>query len=382
VATASAAQAAEVGMPRRPRRALASLLLGFCAASCGHDAPAEIDYRPLALGDGWSVSTPEQHGIDPAAVRRCYESAANLRNIYGLVLASHGELVAESYFNQRSVSTASPTASVTKSVTSALVGIALQEGLLASLDQPLLAFFPEIDAAALDARKLRITLRQTLQMRSGYPWEERAGTIDYLLSRASWIPLLGEFPLASDPGTAFGYSNLTAHMLGIVVARATSASLYDYARSRLFGPLGVEIASWPRDAQGYYFGSGDLAITARSMAKFGQLYLDDGVWDGARILPEGWVADSWRAYSRNVYGAPILGSIGELDYGYLWWSSVCGRHPVNFAWGHGGQLIFVIPEIDAVLVATAEYLGAQFGDEAWRKESGVMEVTGQCIASL
>lgn len=362
--------------------ALAGLLVSLGSASCGRDGVEEVDYRPLLLSDGWTVSTPERHGIDAGAVRRCYESAGRVRNLHSLLIVHDGELIAEAYFNGGSVHTANPTASVTKSVTSALVGIALGDGRLTSLDQTLLEFFPEIGGPSLDPRKGRITLRETLQMRSGYPWEERAGYLDRLFSSASWIPLLAEFPLAADPGTQFGYSNLTAHMMGIVVARAANASLYEYGRRRLFGPLGIDVPSWPRDAQGYYFGSGDIALTPRSMAKFGQLYLDDGIWAGARVLPSGWVADSFRASSFDVYGVEILASIRGLDYGYLWWSARAGRHRVDFAWGHGGQLIFVVGDLDAVVVATAEYLGAQFDDEAWRKERAVMEVVGECIASL
>lgn len=373
-----------MSLPRFPTL-LAAGLAGLTFASCKPDesrGSEALDYAPVALGDGWTVSTPEDHGLDPARIRGCYQSAAALQNIYSLLIVRDGELVSEAYFNGSGVHTATPTASVTKSIVSALVGIALRDGSLVSLDQRLASFFPEVDWAAQDARKATITLRQTLQMRSGYPWEERDGYLDSLFSSPSWISLLGTFPLIGDPGTRFGYSNLTAHMTGIVVARTTGRSLYAFARDRLFDPLGIEPRGWPRDSQGYYYGSGDAALTPRSMAKLGQLYLDDGLWEGAEILPPGWVEESWQRYSRDVYDGDILSSIRSLGYGYLWWSATSGAHRVDFAWGHGGQLIFVVRELDLVMVATSEYLGLQFGSEAWRKESGVMEVVGTCIASF
>lgn len=367
--------------------ALAAVLAGLSWPSCGGDGRSPervetLDYRPAARGDGWRVSTPEAHGLDPSRIRSCYQSAAALENIYSLLIVRDGELLGEAYFNGSRVDAATPSASVTKSITSALVGLALREGRLASLEQRLHEFFPEIDWRSPDPRKAMITLRQVLQMRSGYPWEERDGYLAALFSQPSWIPRLGDFPLLGDPGTRFGYSNLTAHVMGIVVARATGQSLHEFAQSHLFGPVGMEVRGWPIDADGYYFGSGDAAFPPRSMAKFGQLYLDDGLWNGAAVLPPGWVEQSLEAYSHNVYGSEILDSIRGLGYGYLWWSASCGSRRVDFAWGHGGQLIFVVRELDMVIVATARHLGLQFGQEAWRLERGVMEVVGNCIASL
>jgi CubicO group peptidase (beta-lactamase class C family) len=360
---------------------VASLTLTFCGGD-GSERVGVPDYAPLVLDDGWTASSPEEHGLDPARIGSCYQSAAALENIHSLLVVRDGELVSEAYFNGAGASAATPTASVTKSITSALVGIALHEGLLTSLDQPMADFFPEIEWRAQDPRKSAVTLRQILQMRSGYPWEEQAGYLDALFSRSDWIPLLAEFPLTTEPGTQFGYSNLTAHVMGIVVARAADRSLYDFARSRLFDPLGIQVPSWPKDARGCYYGSGDAALTPRSMAKLGQLYLDEGLWNGAAILPAGWVEESWRPYSIDVYDGDIMSSVRGLGYGYLWWSARSGSHHVDFAWGHGGQVVFVVRELRLVVVATAEYLGLQFGSEAWRKERGVLEVVGSCIASL
>ena len=298
-----------------------------------------------------------------------------------LLIAKDGRLIGEAYFGGASISEAQPTASVTKSITSALVGIALREGLLTSLDQRMIDFFPEAAGPGLDPRKASITLRQMLQMPSGHPWEERSGHLNALFSRSNWIPLIGEFPLTSDPGTEYGYSNLTAHLAGIIVARAANASLFDYGQARLFGPLGMTAPWWPADSPGYCWGGGDLYLTPRSVAKLGQLYLDEGTWQGSQVVPPEWVAQSWEAHSYDVYGREILTNLHGLNYGSLWWSAACGRQRVDFAWGHGGQLIVVVRDEGMIVVTTAEHPGLQFGEEAWRKEKAGLELVGQFVSS-
>ncbi|MBN1272976.1 MAG: serine hydrolase [Candidatus Aminicenantes bacterium] len=231
-------------------------------------------------------------------------------------------------------------------------------------------------------RKSEITLEQILQMRSGYPWEEFDGYLDSLLSTSNWIPFLAEFPLTSAPGTRFGYSNFTAHMMAVILARAAGTSLLDFARINLFDPLEVEAAYWPTDAQGYHWGSGDLHFTPRAMAKFGLLYLNRGMYQGSQIIPAGWVDDSLQSYSTTTYENDILENISQLEYGYLWWSGTSGSHHFDFAWGHGGQLIVLLHDLNMVIVTSADHLAGEFGQAAWQKEKHVMEMVGRFISSL
>jgi CubicO group peptidase (beta-lactamase class C family) len=341
-----------------------------------------LDYKPVQRNDGWLISTPSEQGVDPDKLKDVYEAAEKISNIYSLLVVKNGYLIAERYFNNSSINSATPTASVTKSYISALAGIAIREQVLTSVDQKMMEFFPEFNWQELDPRKSQITLRQILQMRSGYPWEEFDGYLDTLFSNSNWISLIREFPLISDPGTRFGYSNFTAHMMAIILARAANTSLKTFAETHLFDLLDVEVVSWPADAQGYYYGSGDIAFIPRDMARFGLLYLNEGMYNGNQIIPLDWVTDSLKSYSTTTYSSDILSSIRQLEYGYLWWSGTSGTHRYNFAWGHGGQLIFVLNDLDMVIVTSAEYLGAQFGQEAWQKESAVMELVGRFISSL
>jgi CubicO group peptidase (beta-lactamase class C family) len=357
--------------------------------SCGVPPHDEIDYAPLVLDD-WAVSTPEEEGLDPGLVLSTYQKAMSLSTIYSLLIVKNDRLVAEKYFNGQNYRTANSTASVTKSVVSSLVGIALRDYVLPSADQTIAGYFPEIDWANIDSRKSQITIRQILQMRSGFPWEEFEGYLETLFSRSNWIPLIEEFPLSADPGSRFGYSNFTAHLAGIIVARAANTTLRSFAQTRLFDPLDVTIGSWPTDALGYNFGSGDLALTPRAMAKYGSLYLHAGRLNGLQIIPAEWVSESLAPSSFNTYGGwvpqypdgKILAHFDVLDYGYLWWSSKAGSHAFDFAWGHGGQLIVIVHDLDMIVVTTADYLPGQFGADAWRKTKAIMELVGGFIEAL
>jgi len=249
-----------------------SVLVG-CSPSAGE--LSAVDYTPLPRDD-WQVSTPVEQGLDPMLLAELYHDAAELETLYGLLVVKDGQLIAEGYFNEGSVEQLSGRQSATKSYTSALVGIALKQGCLASLDQKMMEFFPEFAGQINDQRKEQITIRDMLQMRAGYPDEEHTPPyldILYFSDNWHWLPHIVDFPLLSDPGTEFQYSNLTSHLLGVIVARACDTDLKSYAQENLFSPIGAGLGDWATDGDNYYWGWGEMYITARDMAKFGLLYL-------------------------------------------------------------------------------------------------------------
>ncbi|HEY70660.1 MAG TPA: serine hydrolase [Anaerolineae bacterium] len=364
--------------------ALFTILLPLILVGCGPSTwdPGVIDLTPLA-GDDVEVSTPEQQGMDSELVEDLYRDAAGLDTLYGLLVFKNGDLIAEQYFNGGSVGQKVALASVTKSYTSALVGIALDQGCLSSVDQRMLDFFPEIAGQITDPRKEQITIEHMLMMRSGYPWEEFTPSyLERLLSSRSWLPHLVDFPLTSDPGTEFGYSNLTAHLLAVIVARACDTDLLPYSQQNLFSPIDAQVGDWPRDANNYCFGSGDISFTARDAAKFGQLYLDQGVYEGNQVVPADWVRDSLQVYSRGIYGNRIGRYFRDIGYGYLWWSARAGDHNFNYAWGHGGNLLVLVDELDLLIVTTADPLHGIWGQEAWEKEGAIIDLVGKFIRAL
>jgi len=359
---------------------LASIALAGCGGPSAEELAA-VDYTPLALGD-WPVSTPEEQGLDPALVAELYYNAEQLETLYGLLVIKNGYLVAEEYFHGQSVGQLSSRASVTKSITSALVGIALEQGCLTSVDQKMMEFFPELVDQIQDPRKMQITIREMLQMRAGYPWEESSQELFDLMFRGFRSRNLVDVPLVRDPGTGFDYSNMTTHLLGIIVARACDTDLKSYAQEYLFSPLGGEVGYWLLGWEDYYIGFAEMEITARDMAKFGQLYLDGGQFEGNQIVPADWVRDSLQTYSEDAWYYRVGKNWKDSAYGYQWWSIRAGDHRYNLAWGHGGQQIALLDEQDLVVVATADPLYKQHGDRPWQLEKANLNLVADFIASL
>ena len=340
-----------------------------------------VDYTPLPRDD-WKVSTPEEQGLDPMLMAELYYNAAKLETIHSLLVVKNGYLIAEDYFNEGSIDRKDRLQSVTKSYTSALVGIALEQGYLSSLDQKMLDFFPELAGQITDPRKGQITIRQMLQMRAGYPWEESTPELFEMLYHGFWPSLLVEVPLVSDPGTQFEYSNLTSHLLGVIVARACNTDLKSFAQEHLFGPLNVEMGEWIKDWEGYYNGHADLYFRARDMAKFGLLYLNDGRYQGNQLVAADWVHDSLQTYSEDAWEYSVGPNFRDIGYGYQWWSVRAGDHRYNLAWGHGGQQIVLLEEFNMVIVVTADPLFAQHGGGPWSHEKANLNLVGDFINSL
>ncbi|MBG0860251.1 MAG: serine hydrolase [Bacteroidales bacterium] len=349
--------------------------------SCTRDEQETVSWKPEVMNDGWNVSSLLEQDMDSSVIINLFVEAEQLDNLYSLLIVKNGYLIAERYFNGMTVNDAARTASVTKSIISALAGIAINEEFIESPDQKLKDFFPEIDWGSTDPKKSEITVEQILQMRSGYPWEEVYGYLETLSGSSNWIPFLKEFPLVHDPGTQFGYSNFTAHIMGIIIARSANQSLLSFGRSYLFNNMGISITGWPKDANGYYYGSGDIEMTPRNLAKFGQLFLDEGVWNDVQLIPSEWVNSSFHVYSSSTYGREILTNIRTLKYGYLWWSGTSGSHQIWFAWGHGGQMVVIIRDLNIVVVATALVPGI-FDPDAWPKSKVVMELVGRFITEI
>lgn len=373
---------------RRRRRAMLvftgiaqvlSMLVG-CRGPSAAELEA-VDYAPLSGGD-WPVSTPEEQELDPDLVARLYDNASKLETIYSLLVFKNGYLVAEDYFHLGSAEQKVNIHSVTKSITSALVGIALDQGCLSSLDQTMMEFFPELADRVRDPKKKQITIRQLLQMRAGYPWEESTKELFELLYTGFRPSTLVDVQLVRDPGTDFEYSNLTSHLLGIIVARACETDLKSFAQEHLFSPLGVEPGFWQKDWEGYYLGYSDLDLSAQDLAKFGLMYLNDGEYEGTQIIPADWVQDSQQIYSENAWKIKVGRNWRDNAYGYQWWSVRAGDHRYSLAWGHGGQQVVVLDELDMVIVVTVDPLHGQHGDQPWKLEKANLNLVADFVASL
>jgi len=356
-----------------------SVLMGCGSCSWNLDA---VDYTPVA-GEDWEVSTPEEQGLDPDLFKKVYYSASKLETIYSLLVVKNGYLIAEGYFNEGSIDQLSKRASVTKSYTGALVGIAIDKGYLEGVDQKMIDFFPDVAGGISDSRKKEITIREMLQMRAGYPWEETDSALWEGLWSGEYLSLIEGFPLTADPGTTFQYSNLTSHWLGIIVARAWGSDLKTFGEEYLFSPLDVTLGGWIQDVDGYYIGCGDIEFTARDMARFGLLYLNKGEYRGKQIISSEWVNDSLKTYTEDAWTIRVGRNFKDIGYGYQWWSARSGDHQYNLAWGHGGQLIIVIDDLDMVIVVTADpFYGPDDHWQAWKHEKANINLAADFIKSL
>lgn len=363
------------------------LVLAGCSSMYGSGIPSAEDlaavyYTPIEKDD-WQVSTPEAQGIDPLKVSELYYNARKLDTIYSVLVVKDDLLIAEGYFNGGFPNQKALIQSVTKSFTSASVGLAIQEGFVESVDQKMMDFFPELQDQITDPRKNQITIKQMLQMRAGYPWEESSTELFNLLYYGFRPSTLVDVPLNKNPDAKQEYSNLTSHLLALIVARASGMDLRAFDEKYLFSKLGISAAgSWYKDWEGNYIGHGGMRFTAREMAKFGLLYLNDGVYEGEQVIPEDWVEDSLTTYSHNAWKYRVGRNFKDIGYGYQWWTVRAGDHNYSLAWGHGGQQIALVHDLNMVIVVTADPQEANHGDSPWKYEKENLNLIADFIASL
>ncbi len=349
-----------------PRRGVASVLalLLVGASACDSDRAAGRDPASgpgAAAGAGASDLTdrvptprhvldlgpdrPATRGLDSARLARALAVADTLPRLRCLLIARHGETLTEHCRQGFDPAAAANVKSVSKSVLSALVGIAIGEGHLEGVDQrvvPLLV--SHLDTIA-DPRKREITVGHLLSMQSGI---DRTSGRNYgaWVSSRHWVRDAIRRPMVADPGGRMLYSTGNYHLLSAILTGATGTSTWDYARSRLGDPLGIRVPRWPTDPQGIYFGGNDMRLSPRAMVAFGELYRSGGRAGGRQIVPESWVRASLEPRTQS----PWSGN----RYGYGWFMARAGRHPIFFAWGYGGQFIFVVPDLELTVVTTSD----------------------------
>lgn len=286
----------------------------------------------------------------PAAFEGAVAAAGGLPRMRSLLVSRRGELILECYFNGARAGTHANVKSVAKSVISALTGIAIARGLLPGVQAPIAPYFPELARAGVDPRKRRITIQDLLSMRSGLESTSGRNYGAWVRSR-NWVRYVLERPLASPPGERMEYSTGNSHLLSAILAKAAGKDTWAFAQEVLGRPLGLELARWTRDPQGVYFGGNEMLMTPRQMLRFGELYARRGAANGKQVLPAAWVDDSFVPRGRSP--------ISDQLYGYGWWIGSLADRPVYFAWGSGGQYIFVLPSLELVVVTTSSVDGGR-----------------------
>jgi CubicO group peptidase (beta-lactamase class C family) len=288
-----------------------------------------------------------------ASGRQDYSSAvaaaAALPRLHSLLVSQRGQLALEYYAPGYRASRLANVKSASKSVISTLVGIAIERKLIPDVNEPIVRWFPELRKDT-DKRKQTITIEDLLTMRSGLESTSGEGYGRWVSSR-NWVRHALDRPLVSEPGSSMEYSTGTSHILSAILTKATKKSTHQFASEVLAKPLGISLAPWPRDPQGIYFGGNEMLMTPRQMLAFGELYLNGGrapksSSSGQQIVPAAWVETSCAPRTRSRWDP-------DREYGYGWWSQEFGGHRACFAWGFGGQYIFVFRDLSLVVAVTS-----------------------------
>ncbi len=293
---------------------------------------------------GLPRTSPEQQGISSAGIRRVVEALERqIHEIHSVMLLRHGNVVAEGWWSPYGREYPHQLFSLSKSFTGTAVGFALTEGRF-SIDDPVLSFFPDETPAEVSDLLAAMTVRHLLTMSTGQATDMWFSMLDR--PDSNWVKGFFEMPVLNQPGSQFVYNNGASYMLSAIVQRTTGMTVLDYLQPRLFEPLGIENATWEASPQGITAGGIGLSLKTEDVARFGQLYLQKGMWQGKQLLPEAWV-EAATATQIATKGIEIDWSQG---YGYQFWRS---RHNTYRGDGVFGQWCIVMPEQDAVLAITS-----------------------------
>ncbi|MEY4879525.1 MAG: hypothetical protein RJB62_994, partial [Pseudomonadota bacterium] len=316
-------------------RAVAAV--GMCVASV---FPAQAQSE-MTTATRMPLPSIDRQLVDDAVLR-----AETLPRLHALIVAHRGKAIVERVFRGPRLDQPVNIKSASKTIVSALVGIAIDEGVIASVDAPILPLLESRAPEGLDPQVGAITIDHLLTMRAGLdrtsggtnygPWVVSPNWVRYALSR----------DFVDVPGGGWLYSTGNTHLLSAILTDASGRSTLDLARDWLGEPLDIAVPSWTRDPQGIYFGGNEMALSPRALLAFGEMYRHGGVSeDGTRVVPEEWVKNSWEP---KTYGRG-----GQL-YGYGWFISQAEGHPIYFAWGFGGQMLYVVPSLELTVVATSD----------------------------
>ena len=330
-------------------RLLALVLLLILAGSsmtlgtAAQVAPGQRDSWPTG---GWTTAAPETQGMDAALLAAVDERVPpELPLLSGLVVVRGGDIVFERYDGQ-TADVPVHLWSLTKSVTTMAVGMAIDEGLL-RLDQTLGELIPERIPAGADPRTASVTVDNLLTMTSGWVWDSSTDFM-HLDDAPDWAARTLGLPMACDPGTCYEYNSGNAHLASVILQKVTGQTEADYLQGRLFDPLGISRPTWRQSPQGETAGAFGLELNPRNVAKLGYLYLNQGVWDGQQIVPAAWVATSTTQHSGGTSAAGA--NLGTAAYGYFWWVTEIAGSPAYFGLGYGSQMLYVVPGLDLIAV--------------------------------
>jgi len=347
--------------------------LALCAFTCSDESPTGYDTPyvytvPTQTNDGWETAALTDVGIDETPISQFMNELLNTidHRIHGILIIKNSRLVLEEYFSgyqfyhgpfsQFNRETRHNLASVTKSFTSALTGLAIDHGFIAGVNQKVFSFFPEYSELN-NQQKDRITLKHLLTMTAGLQWDESSipytdprNDIAQLFQQDDPIRFILSKPVTTEPGVHFLYNGGCTNVIGEIIRKTSGLTVDDFSATYLFTPLGISDYQWQELPHEVIYTSGDLRLRPRDMAKLGAVYLNGGLWKDQLIISKEWI---------EVSTKPFIHATPELEYGFQWWVYNFEFDSVPLksfsARGWGGQNIIVFPDLDLVVITTAGY---------------------------
>jgi CubicO group peptidase (beta-lactamase class C family) len=317
-------------------------------------------FQPKELGDGWKTNNLKSQKIDTAGIYQLFDQIKKGKNkVHSVLLIKNNKLIIEEYFNGHSVNKTHDLRSITKSIRSILMGIAIDKGYIEDINDPISKYLKNpIPNKDLDLSKEKITIKHLLTMSSGLDcndWNKKSqGQEDKVYKKKDWIQYTLNLPMINEPGTVSNYCSMGTVLIAEIISQASAMSIDEFAEQYLFKPLNINNISWGHTSNKKIIPSGKrLYMTPRDMAKIGQLIIGNGKWNKKQIVSENWIVESTTPKTR----------ITEIDYGYLWWNipfNVNGKVLVSkTATGNGGQYIMILPELDMVAIFTGGAYNSQ-----------------------
>ncbi len=326
---------------------IVAVIVAGCARGALTQAPAATQVAATCWPTaGWRSSTPEEQGMDSDLLSAMLgEILEEDYEIDSVTIIRNGYMVVDARTHPFNSTSKHNIYSCTKSVVSALIGIAIDQGYIEGLQQSVLSFFPQRTIVNRDANKEAMTLEHLLTMTTGFQCQDsylyRWSGLNQMRASEDWVQFVLDLPMEGEPGERFEYCNGASHLLLGIIQEMTGMSANEYAVEHLFGPLGISDVDWSSSPQGISVGYSELRLRPQDMAKIGLLYLNEGRWDGKQIVPSEWVVSSTSQFVPATL---------EDGYGYQWWVDDSGMY---LALGYRGQFIYVIPEKEMVVVFTS-----------------------------